>query len=241
VHSIESSVSQIEIGEVHTLVTGEEKGRSEMDRKQWKTIDTYDQDDYSRVLVTLLFTDLVGSTELAVALGDQRWRDLLARHHATVRENLDRYCGREIDCAGDGFFATFETATHAVRCGLSLTRSLHLLGLEVRVGLHTGECERFGDKVSGVAVHAAARLSQLARPGEILVSGTVRDVVAGSGLRFEERDAQSLKGLPGSWNLFAAVATVEGSEQVAERDEEPRVHRLSPRERHQAPVSTGIS
>jgi class 3 adenylate cyclase len=213
-----------------------------MDREQQKRIETYATGDSSRVLVTLLFTDLVGSTELAVALGDRRWRDLLARHHAIVREQLDRFLGREIDCAGDGFFATFETATHAVRCGLSLTRSLRLLGLEVRIGLHTGECERLGEKVSGVAVHAAARLSQLARPGEILVSSTVKDVAAGSDLRFEERDARSLKGLPGSWRLFAAVGSPpEDSGQVPQGDEDPNVHRLAPRETHQAAVATGVA
>jgi class 3 adenylate cyclase len=176
-----------------------------MDREERRRPTTGAEADGSRVLVTLLFTDLVGSTELAAELGDRRWRSLLERHHETVRELLQRFRGREVDCSGDGFFATFETATHAVCCGFSLTRSLWELGLRVRVGLHTGECERLGEKVSGVAVHTAARLSRLARPHEVLVTSTVKDVVSGSGLRFEERGTHVLKGLPGTWQLFAAV------------------------------------
>ena len=213
-----------------------------MDREQWKRIEAETTVDSSRILVTLLFTDLVGSTELAVELGDRRWRNLLAKHHATVRDHLDRFSGREIDCAGDGFFATFETATHAVCCGFSLTRSLRLLGLTVRVGLHTGECERFGEKVSGVAVHTAARVSRLARPGEILVSATVKDVVAGSGIRFEERDPRSLKGLPGVWRLFSAVGwdLEDSSLHNGKAGEEPRVHRTA-EEVHDVRVATGIS
>jgi class 3 adenylate cyclase len=176
-----------------------------MDREEWRRSTTGAEADASRVLLTLLFTDLVGSTELVAELGDRRWRNLLERHHETVRELLRRFRGREVDSSGDGFFATFESATHAVSCGFSLTRSLWDLGLPVRVGVHTGEVERIGEKVSGLAVHTAARLSRVARPREVLVTSTVRDVVAGSGLRFEDRGAHTLKGLPGPWRLFAAV------------------------------------
>jgi class 3 adenylate cyclase len=215
-----------------------------MDREKWTRFATdaeaKAEGDTSRVLVTMLFTDLVGSTELAVELGDRRWRALLERHHTIVRELLDQFRGREVDCAGDGFFATFETATPAVHCGFSLTRSLQSLGLEVRVGLHTGECERFGQKVSGVAVHTAARLSRIARPGEVLVTGTVKDVVAGSGLRFEERDTHTLKGLPGGWQLFAAVGLDLDDSRHGGRD-----HGLSIRgtrsEVHRAPVKSGVA
>jgi class 3 adenylate cyclase len=213
-----------------------------MDREEWRRIETYRRDDASRVLVTLLFTDLVGSTELAVELGDRSWRILLEKHHAAVREQLDRFHGHEIDCAGDGFFAVFDTATHAVHCGISLTRSLPRLGLEVRVGLHTGECERFGQKVSGVAVHTAARLSQVARPGEVLVSGTVKDVVAGSGITFEQRDARPLKGLPGMWQLFAAVGlSVDDPRAAPGLDREPVLRRHTQSEAHLTAVKTGIS
>jgi class 3 adenylate cyclase len=196
-----------------------------MDRDQRTRLGTDAETYRSRVLVTLLFTDLVGSTELAAELGDRRWRALLERHHATVRELLDRFRGREVDCSGDGFFATFDTATHAVCCGFALTRSLWSLGLEVRVGLHTGECERLGEKVSGVAVHTAARLSRLARPGEVLVTATVKDVVAGSGLRFEDRGMRALKGLPGPRQLFAAVGREVDDSRTPER--EP-VHAVRP-------------
>jgi class 3 adenylate cyclase len=213
-----------------------------MDREQRKLFETNRTDDSSRVLVTLLFTDLVGSTELAVALGDRRWSVLLEKHHATVREFLDRFSGREIDCAGDGFFAIFDTATSAVRCGFSLTRSMKMLGLEVRVGLHTGECERFGEKVSGVAVHTAARLSQVAKPGEVLVTGTVRDVVAGSGITFEERDTRPLKGLPGVWQLFAAVgSSLDDARLVTGVHQEPALSHRVRREGNLTAVPTKIS
>ena len=235
---------QLDIRAALNPAAGGRKGRSDMDREKWTRFATdaeaKAEGDTSRVLVTMLFTDLVGSTELAVELGDRRWRALLERHHTIVRELLDQFRGREVDCAGDGFFATFETATPAVHCGFSLTRSLQSLGLEVRVGLHTGECERFGQKVSGVAVHTAARLSRIARPGEVLVTGTVKDVVAGSGLRFEERDTHTLKGLPGGWQLFAAVGLDLDDSRHGGRD-----HGLSIRgtrsEVHRAPVKSGVA
>jgi class 3 adenylate cyclase len=159
----------------------------------------------SRVLVTLLFTDLVGSTERAVALGDRRWQALLERHHSAGRALLERFDGCEVDTAGDGFLATFGTASHAVGCGFELTRSLSWLGLDARVGVHTGECDRFGPKYSGVAVHVAARVVRLAGPREVLVTETVKGVVAGAGLRFTDRGIHPLKGLPGVWPLYAAV------------------------------------
>jgi class 3 adenylate cyclase len=146
-----------------------------------------------RVLATVLFTDIVGSTEKAAALGDRRWRDLLANHHATIRRNVARFRGREIDTAGDGFLATFDGPADEIRP----------LGIDVRAGLHTGECETNGDDLRGIAVHIGARVSALAGPGEVLVSGTVKDLVAGSGLRFIDRGGQALKGVPGEWRIFA--------------------------------------
>ena len=158
-----------------------------------------------RVLVTLLFTDLVGSTRLAAALGDRRWTLLLRAHHAKVRNLLECFGGHEVDDAGDGFFATFTAATPAVRCAAEVSVSLRELGLTVRVGLHTAECVEDAGRVRGVAVHVGARVVQHADPGEVLVTRTVRDVVAGSDLAFEERGAYALRGLPGAWELFAVV------------------------------------
>jgi pimeloyl-ACP methyl ester carboxylesterase len=159
-----------------------------------------------RVLATVMFTDIVGSTERAVALGDRRWRDLLDSHHAVVRDQLTRFRGREIDTAGDGFLAAFDGPARGVRCASAIVREVRRLDLEIRAGLHTGECEILGDKLSGVAVHTGARVAALAGAGEVLVSGTVKDLVAGSGITFEDRGIQILKGLPGEWHLYA-VAT----------------------------------
>lgn len=156
-----------------------------------------------RVLVTLLFSDLVRSTEQLVKLGDRRWKRLLEAHHAEARELFARFGGHEVDCAGDGFFASFDTATQAVCCGAAVVDSADSLGLRVRVGLHTGECEPLGERLSGVAVHTASRLAQVAQAGEVLVSSTVRDVVRGSGLHFRDRGEHSLKGLPGMRHLYA--------------------------------------
>jgi pimeloyl-ACP methyl ester carboxylesterase len=159
-----------------------------------------------RVLATVMFTDIVGSTERAVALGDRRWRDLLDRHHALVREQLARFRGREIDTAGDGFLASFDGPARAVRCAGAIVREVRRLGLEIRAGLHTGECELLDDKLSGVAVHTGARIASLADAGEVLVSSTVKDLVAGSGLTFEDRGRHPLKGLPGEWHLYAVAS-----------------------------------
>src|SRR5256885_558648 len=159
-----------------------------------------------RVLSTVMFTDIVGATERAVALGDRRWRDLLDSHHTVIREQLTRVRGREIDTAGGGFLAAFDGPARGVRCAGAIVREMGRLGLEIRAGLHTGECEILGDKLSGIAVHTGARVASLAGAGEVLVSGTVKDLVAGSGIKFEDRGAHVLKGLPGEWRLFAVVS-----------------------------------
>jgi class 3 adenylate cyclase len=156
-----------------------------------------------RVLATVLFTDIVGSTEKAAALGDRRWRDLLDNHHATLRRNLARFRGREIKMVGDGILATFDGPARGVRCACAIAEEIKPLGIEVRAGLHTGECEMIGDDVGGIAVHIGARVAALAGAGEVLVSSTVKDLVAGSGLRFGDRGSQSLKGVPGEWRIFA--------------------------------------
>ena len=157
-----------------------------------------------RVVATVLFTDIVRSTERARELGDRAWRDLLDEHHALVRHELERYRGREVDTAGDGFFATFDGPARAIRSGKAIVESVRGLGLEVRAGLHTGEVELSGDAVRGIAVHTGARVAGFAEPGEVLVSQTVKDLVAGSGIEFEERGTRELKGIPGEWRLYAA-------------------------------------
>jgi pimeloyl-ACP methyl ester carboxylesterase len=157
-----------------------------------------------RVLATVLFTDIVGSTERARELGDARWRDLVERHHELVRRDLARFRGREIDTAGDGFLATFDGPARAIRSGKAIVESVRTLGLEIRAGLHTGEVELAGDAVRGIAVHTGARVASQAGPGEVLVSQTVKDLVAGSGIEFEDRGTRELKGLPGEWRLYAA-------------------------------------
>ena len=160
-----------------------------------------------RVLATILFTDIVDATRTAAELGDRRWRELLAAHHAAVREQLAHYRGRELDTAGDGFVAAFDGPARGVRAARAATESVRRLGLEIRAGLHTGECERMGEKLGGIAVHIGARIASLARGGEVLVSSTVRDLVAGSGLHFEERGAHALKGVPGEWRLYAVESS----------------------------------
>lgn len=156
------------------------------------------------VLATLLFTDLVGSTEHAAAVGDRAWRDLLAEHHSVVRRELARFRGEERDTAGDGFFATFDGPARAIRCAHTIIEGVSKLGIEVRAGVHTGECELHEQKVAGIAVSIGARVAGAAQPGEVLVSSTVKDLVAGSGIDFDERGEHELKGVPGVWRLFAA-------------------------------------
>jgi len=156
-----------------------------------------------RLLATVLFTDLVGSTERATELGDRRWRDLLEQHHTAVRRELVRFDGLEADTAGDGFFATFDGPARAIRCARAVVDALRPLGLDVRAGLHTGEVEVLDGKVAGIAVNIGARVAGHAGAREVLVSSTVRDLVAGSGLEFEDRGTAQLKGIPGDWRLFA--------------------------------------
>jgi class 3 adenylate cyclase len=151
-----------------------------------------------------MFTDLVGSTERAAELGDRAWRDLLAQHHALVRRELGRFRGEERDTAGDGFFATFDGPARAIRAGQAIIEGLRRLGLDARIGVHVGECERHDGKLSGIAVNIGARIAAAAGTGEVLVSRTVRDLVAGTGLRFEARGERQLKGIPGTWQLYAA-------------------------------------
>ncbi len=156
-----------------------------------------------RVLATVLFTDIVDSTKRAAELGDRRWRDLLDRHHAIVRRELSRFGGREVDTAGDGFLARFDSPAAAIRCARAIRDAVKEAGLEVRAGVHTGECEVIGDKIGGIAVHIGARVSAAAGAGEVLVSGTVKDLVVGSDFTFADRGAHKLKGVPGEWRLFA--------------------------------------
>jgi class 3 adenylate cyclase len=158
-----------------------------------------------RVLATVLFTDIVASTERMADLGDAAWRELLERHHSIVRRELARARGREVDTAGDGFFAAFDGPARAVRCAQSIVGGVRDLGIELRSGLHSGECELVDGKIGGIAVHTGARVAAHAGPGEVLVSQTVKDLVAGSGLEFEDRGLHELKGIPGEWRLYAAV------------------------------------
>ncbi len=174
------------LGEMEEFLTGSRRGP-----------------DLDRVLATVLFTDIVGSTERASELGDRRWRELLETHHDRVRDELRRHRGRELDTAGDGFLATFDGPARGIRCAEAIVGALAPIGLEVRAGLHTGECEVMGDKLGGIAVHIGARVASQAGAGEVLVSHTVRDLVAGSGIAFEDRGAAKLKGVPGEWRLFA--------------------------------------
>ena len=159
--------------------------------------------DDGRQLATVLFTDIVGSTELASELGDERWKQVLATHHGVVRKTLKRYNGREIDTAGDGFFATFARPADAIRCAGAIIDQLREIGIHIRAGIHMGEVERMGAKVGGIAVHIGARVASKAGPDEILVSTTVRDLVTGSDIRFGDRGGYDLKGVPGEWQLLA--------------------------------------
>ena len=159
-----------------------------------------------RMLATVLFTDIVGSTERASSLGDHKWRDVLEQHHASVRRELARFRGQEITTTGDGFLATFDGPARAVRCAVAIRDRLRESGLEVRAGVHTGECERMGDNIGGVAVHIGSRVAGLAGAGEVLASSTVKDLVSGSGIVFEDRGAHALKGIPGEWRLFRVAS-----------------------------------
>jgi len=175
-----------------------------------------------RLLATVLFTDIVGSTQLAAELGDRGWRQLMSRHHAFVRRVLKKCNGREVDTAGDGFFATFDQPARAIRCAKELVAGLHAMGIEIRAGVHMGEVEIIGPKVSGIAVHIGSRVMSKAGPGEVLVSGTVRDLMSGSDIKFDDRGLQELKGVPAQWHLFAVAPAVapKVSEAIAVPEEE---------------------
>jgi class 3 adenylate cyclase len=163
---------------------------------------------FDRALATVLFTDIVGSTERAAALGDRAWKALRERHHATVRAMIGRYRGTEIDTAGDGFFATFDGPARGVRCAQAIVEAIRPLGLEIRSGLHTGEVELGGGGVHGIAVHIGARVGALAGPSEVLVSSTVKDLVAGSGLIFEDAGEHEMKGVTDRWHLYRVLNSV---------------------------------
>jgi class 3 adenylate cyclase len=162
--------------------------------------------ELSTILSTVLFTDIVGSTEKQAALGDRAWKDLIERHHALVRDSLERWHGVENDTAGDGFYATFDGPARAIRCAQEVVSRVRDLGIEIRAGVHTGECELIDNKIGGVAVSIGARVASNARPSEVLVSQTVKDLVAGSGLVFEDAGEHELKGVPDTWHLFRVVA-----------------------------------
>jgi class 3 adenylate cyclase len=174
------------IDEIEEFITGERR-RPEADR----------------TLATVMFTDVVGSTEHATRLGDRKWRELLTGYYAAVRKELDAFRGREVNIAGDGLLATFDGPARAIRCACAVRERVKPLGLQVRSGLHTGECELIGDDVAGIAVHIGARIESAAHPDEVLVSRTVRDLVAGSGIKFTDRGAHTLKGVADEWQLFA--------------------------------------
>jgi class 3 adenylate cyclase len=161
---------------------------------------------FDRVLATVMFTDIVGSTSRAAELGDRKWRELLERHHAVVRGMLARYRGSEVDTAGDGFFATFDGPARAIWCAQAIAGAVQALGLEVRAGLHTGEVETIDDKIGGIAVTIGARVGAAAGPSEVLVSQTVKDLVAGSGVSFEDRGERELKGVPDRWRLYRVLS-----------------------------------
>ena len=158
-----------------------------------------------RVLATVMLTDIVGSTERIAAMGDGKWKDLLVRHNDAVRRELARFRGREVKTTGDGFLATFDGPGRAIQCAQAIAEAARGLGVEVRAGLHTGECELLADDIGGIAVHVAARVAAKAGPGEVLVSRTVKDLVAGSGIRFTDHGRHVLKGVPGKFALYAVL------------------------------------
>jgi pimeloyl-ACP methyl ester carboxylesterase len=177
------------LGEVAQFVTGARRGP-----------------EPDRILATVLFVDIVDSTPLAARLGDRRWRETLTAWYLLVREALERFRGRELDSAGDGLLAAFDGPARAIRCGRAIAQAVRRLGVEVRVGLHTGECEVLDAKLSGIAVHIGARIAASARPGEVLVSSTVKDLVVGSGIGFDDRGLHALKGVPGDWRLYSVAS-----------------------------------
>jgi class 3 adenylate cyclase len=192
-------------GEDHALISGDWRTalhEIEVFIERAAEIET----ESDRVLATVMFTDIVGSTDRATALGDRRWRELIDRHHAAIRRELARHRGREIDTAGDGFFAAFDGPARAIRCAVAIREALRPLDLAVRIGVHAGECERAGNGLRGVAVHIGARIAGTAGASEILVSSTVRDLVAGSGIVFEDAGEHELKGVPEPWRLYRVTS-----------------------------------
>lgn len=187
-HLLNGEGSEVILEEVEEFVTGSRGAKS-----------------HERVLATVLFTDIVGSTETASRMGDRPWRDLLERHNQTVRAEVARHRGREVDTQGDGFLATFDGPARAITAAQAIGRALEPLGVDIRAGLHTGEIEVVGDDVAGLAVHIGARVSSLAGAGEVLVSRTVKDLVAGSGIEFESRGVHTLKGVPDEWQIYAVA------------------------------------
>ncbi len=193
-------------GSDHAIFAGDSESYAvEIERFLTETWEerAWEESEPERVLATVLFTDIVDSTARAAELGDARWRELVLAHHALVRRQLTRHRGIEIDTAGDGFFASFDGPARAIRCACAISEGVRELGIEIRAGLHTGECERIDQKVGGIAVNIGARVASQAEAGEVLVSSTVRDLVAGSGIAFRERGVTELKGVPGEWRLFA--------------------------------------
>jgi class 3 adenylate cyclase len=187
-----------------------------------------------RVLATVLFTDLVDSTRRAVALGDRSWRELLERHDEITRAEISRFEGRVIKNTGDGFLATFDGPTRAVRCASTLAERIPELGIDVRSGLHTGECELLRDDIGGIAVHIGARIAGLAEAGEVLVSSTVKDLVNGSGIVFTDRGTHILKGVPGEWRLFAPSGRYDPTENLPATQkpvQDPLIDRITRRPR----------
>jgi class 3 adenylate cyclase/pimeloyl-ACP methyl ester carboxylesterase len=187
------------------LKTGGRLIQAELERfltDVWQT-GGWEEVEPDRVLATVMFTDIVSSTEKAIEIGDRRWRELLGRHDGLVRRELLRYRGREVHTTGDGFLAVFDGPARAIRCAAAIAEGVHELGLSIRAGVHTGECELSEGRVAGIAVHTGARVAAHAAADEVLVSSTVRDLVAGSGIEFEQRGTHQLKGIPGEWRLFA--------------------------------------
>lgn len=191
-------------GEDHAVFVGNQD--LILDEIQEFTTGVRKSPEFDRVLATVLFADIVASTERAAELGDRRWGDLLEGHRALVRRELDRWRGREIQWMGDGFLAAFDGPARAVRCASAIAKAARDHGVDLRAGLHTGECELIGQDLGGIALHIGARVAEAAGPGEVLVSGTVKDLVAGSGIQFEDRGRRELRGVPGEWHLFAVVA-----------------------------------